>query len=43
MIGDVYGENGIILSPEKHTYEIGFITKTYATELLCKAISFLLD
>ncbi len=36
---NVYGENGIILSPEEHTYEIGSITKTFTTALLCKAIS----
>ena len=39
MIYDVYGENGTILPPEEHTYEIGSITKTFTTSLLCKAIS----
>lgn len=39
MTYDVYGENGTILSPEEHTYEIGSITKTFTTSLLCKAIS----
>lgn len=36
---DVYGENGIKLSREEHTYEIGSVTKTFTTSLLCKAIS----
>lgn len=35
----VYGENGILLPKENHTYEIGSITKTFTTSLLCKAIS----
>jgi len=39
MTYQVYGENGIIVSPEEHTYEIGSITKTFTTALLCKAIS----
>jgi CubicO group peptidase (beta-lactamase class C family) len=39
MIYNVYGENGTILSPEEHIYEIGSITKTFTTSLLCKAIS----
>lgn len=39
MTYEVYGENGIILSPEEFTYEIGSITKTFTTSLLCKAIS----
>jgi len=39
MTYDVYGEDGIKLSPEEHTYEIGSITKTFTTSLLCKAIS----
>jgi len=39
MTYDVYGENGIKLSPEEHIYEIGSITKTFTTSLLCKAIS----
>lgn len=36
---DVYGENGVKLSPTEHIYEIGSITKTFTTSLLCKAIS----
>lgn len=39
MTYDVYGENGVKLSPEEHTYEIGSITKTFTTSLLCKAMS----
>jgi CubicO group peptidase (beta-lactamase class C family) len=39
MTYDVYGEDGIKLAPEEHTYEIGSITKTFTTSLLCKAIS----
>lgn len=39
MTYDVYGENGIILPKEEHIYEIGSITKTFTTSLLCKAIS----
>jgi len=39
MTYNVYGENGIIVSPESHTYEIGSITKTFTAALLCKAIS----
>lgn len=35
----VYGENGTILEPKEYTYEIGSITKTFTTALLCKAIS----
>jgi CubicO group peptidase (beta-lactamase class C family) len=35
----VYGENGIELPLEEHVYEIGSITKTFTTSLLCKAIS----
>lgn len=35
----VYGENGIQLPHEKHIYEIGSVTKTFTTSLLCKAIS----
>ena len=35
----VYGENGAILPPEEHMYEIGSITKTFTTSLLCKAIN----
>ncbi len=36
---EVYGENGIKLSHEKHIYEIGSVTKTFTTSLLCKAVS----
>lgn len=39
MTFDVYGENGIKLSPVEHTYEIGSITKTFTTSLLSKAMS----
>ncbi len=39
MTYDVYGENGSKLSPEEHIYEIGSITKTFTTSLLCKAMS----
>ena len=39
MTYDVYGENGSILPKEEHIYEIGSITKTFTTSLLCKAIS----
>jgi CubicO group peptidase (beta-lactamase class C family) len=39
MTYEVYGENGIKLPPEEHIYEIGSITKTFTTALLCKAIS----
>ena len=39
MTYDVYGENGRKLSPLEHIYEIGSITKTFTTSLLCKAIS----
>lgn len=39
MTYKVYGENGIELPPEEHIYEIGSITKTFTTSLLCKAIS----
>jgi CubicO group peptidase (beta-lactamase class C family) len=39
MTYDVYGENGIILPKEEYIYEIGSITKTFTTSLLCKAIS----
>ncbi|MHB1154388.1 MAG: serine hydrolase domain-containing protein [Eubacteriales bacterium] len=35
---EVYGENGIKLSHEKHIYEIGSVTKTFTTSLLCKAV-----
>jgi CubicO group peptidase (beta-lactamase class C family) len=35
----VYGENGTVLAPKEYTYEIGSITKTFTTSLLCKAIS----
>lgn len=36
---NVYGENGVSLPKEEHIYEIGSITKTLTTSLLCKAIS----
>ena len=36
---DVYGQNGMKLSPAEHIYEIGSITKTFTTSLLSKAIS----
>lgn len=39
MTYDVYGENGSLLPQEEHIYEIGSITKTFTTSLLCKAIS----
>ena len=39
MYYDVYGENGMKLSPVEHVYEIGSITKTFTTSLLSKAIS----
>jgi CubicO group peptidase (beta-lactamase class C family) len=39
MTYNVYGENGIELSQVEHIYEIGSITKTFTTSLLCKAIS----
>lgn len=39
MTYDVYGENGNKLSQEEHIYEVGSITKTFTTSLLCKAIS----
>lgn len=35
----VYGEDGILLPNKEHTYEIGSITKTFTTSLLCKAIT----
>lgn len=35
----VYGNSASILSPEEHIYEIGSITKTFTTSLLCKAIN----
>lgn len=38
MAYDVYGENGRKLLPEEHSYEIGSLTKTFTTSLLCKAI-----
>ena len=34
----VYGKDGIILPQYEHSYEIGSITKTFTTSLLCKAI-----
>ncbi len=39
MTYDVYGENGIRLSPEEYVYEIGSITKTFTTSLLSKAFN----
>lgn len=39
MTYDVYGENSTVVSPIEYTYEIGSITKTFTTSLLCKAIS----
>ncbi len=38
MVYEVYGENGMKISQEEHIYEIGSITKTFTTSLLCKAI-----
>ena len=38
MTFELYGKNGIILSPEEHIYEIGSITKTFTSALLCEAI-----
>lgn len=38
MSFEVYGENGIVLPQEEHIYEIGSITKTFTSSLLCKAI-----
>jgi CubicO group peptidase (beta-lactamase class C family) len=38
MTCDVYGENGVKLSPQEHIYEIGSITKTFTASLVCKAI-----
>jgi len=35
----VYGEDGSILKSREHIYEIGSITKTFTTSILCKAIS----
>ena len=34
----VYGENGQVLPPEKHTYEIGSLTKTMTAALVSRAI-----
>jgi CubicO group peptidase (beta-lactamase class C family) len=39
MTYEVYGENGVELPKETHTYEIGSITKTFTTALACKAVS----
>lgn len=36
---EVYGENSKKLPSTEHRYEIGSITKTFTTSLLCKAIS----
>lgn len=35
----VYGEDAAVYPPEEKLYEIGSITKTFTTSLLCKAIS----
>lgn len=35
---NVYGQDGMELSPVEHIYEIGSITKTFTTSLLSKAI-----
>jgi len=35
----VYGENGKVLEPELHTYEIGSITKTVTAALINKAVN----
>ncbi|NKF05865.1 beta-lactamase family protein [Clostridium gasigenes] len=34
----VYGNDGEVLPSEEHEYEIGSLTKTFTTSLLCKAI-----
>lgn len=34
----VYGENAQVLPPEKHTYEIGSLTKTMTAALVSKAV-----
>ncbi|MGL5351890.1 MAG: serine hydrolase domain-containing protein, partial [Clostridium sp.] len=34
----VYGNNGQVLPSEEYQYEIGSLTKTFTTSLLCKAI-----
>jgi CubicO group peptidase (beta-lactamase class C family) len=39
MTFKVYGTDGTILPSEEHTYEIGSITKTFTSSLLCKAIN----
>lgn len=39
MTYTVYGENGKVIAPKEYTYEIGSITKTFTTSLLCKALS----
>lgn len=36
---EVYGSNGEEIQSEKHEYEIGSLTKTFTTSLLCKAIN----
>ncbi|MGI6169967.1 MAG: serine hydrolase [Christensenellales bacterium] len=38
MVYHVYGENGRKLPPQEYIYEVGSITKTFTTSLLCKAI-----
>ena len=35
----VYGENGTILPAEKHTYEIGSLTKTFTAAMIGKAVT----
>ncbi|MBQ3919852.1 MAG: beta-lactamase family protein [Oscillospiraceae bacterium] len=35
----VYGEDGKVLDPVKHTYEIGSLTKTFTAAMINKAIS----
>lgn len=39
MSYEVYGDNGVKLTQELHTYEIGSITKTFTSALVCKAVS----
>ncbi len=34
----VYGENGVVLPAELHTYEIGSLTKTFTAALIYKAV-----
>ena len=35
----VYGEDGLILPAENHTYEIGFLTKTLTAAMISKAVT----